>query len=91
MRTIAVATCTPAYSSPTAFARASTWRACFTWSSGRLASSGSDIGITKIHSASIVDGSMAASSVCSLETSSAAVCTMSSSSSVPNRGTSTEP
>ena len=82
-RTIAVATCTPEYSSPTALARASAWRACLICASGSRASSGSDIGISKIHTASIVGVSIAASSVGSPETSSAAVCTMSSSSSVP--------
>ena len=54
---------TPVYSSPTALARASTWRACLICASGRLASSGSDIGITNTHSASIVASSISASSL----------------------------
>ncbi len=45
-RTIAVATSTPAYSSPTSLARASTCLARLTRSSGTRASIGSDIGIS---------------------------------------------
>ena len=56
-RIVAVATCTPEYSSPTAFARANAWRACLTCASGSRASSGSDIGISKIQTASIVETS----------------------------------
>ena len=43
---MAVATSTPAYSSPTSLARASTRLASFTRSSGTRASMGSDIGIS---------------------------------------------
>ena len=91
VRTVAVATYTPPYSSPTAFARASARRASLICSSGRRASSGSDIGITKIQTASIVAVSIVASSVGSPAASMAAVCTMSSSSLVPNSGTRIDP
>jgi hypothetical protein len=53
-RTVAVATSTPSYSSPTAFARASAARARLSWASGSAASIGSDIGTSKIQIASIV-------------------------------------
>ena len=53
-RTVAVATWTPSYSSPTALARASAAARASSCASGRRASIGSDIGISKTHSASIV-------------------------------------
>src|SRR6478752_3241808 len=91
-RTVAVATSTPSYSSPTALARASAARACLSWESGSAASIGSDIGTTKIHSASMVAPlSSSSASVSSSAARRPAVCTMSSSSGVPVSGTRIDP
>jgi hypothetical protein len=49
-----VATSTPWYSSPTAFARASALRARLSCASGSRPSMGSDMGTSNTHSASIV-------------------------------------
>ncbi len=89
-RTTAVATSTPSYSSPTAFARASAARARLSSASGTLVSSGSVSGTSKIHSASITAPPSPRSSSSS-EASRPAVWTMSSSSSEPRIGTRIEP
>ena len=89
-RTTAVATSTPSYSSPTALARASALRAALSSASGIGVSSGSAIGTSKIHSASITAPPSPKSSSSS-EASRPAVCTMSSSSSRPRMGTRIEP
>ena len=84
-RTMAVATSTPAYSSPTSLARASTRFASFTRSSGTRASIGSDIGISNTYRASST--APPSSSSPSEAASRPAVPTMSSSKSSPNTGT----
>ena len=84
-RTIAVATSTPAYSSPTSFARASTCFAFLTRSSGTRASIGSDIGISNTYSASTT--APPSSSSGSSDASRPAVPMMSSSSGSPKTGT----
>src|SRR3954454_7234141 len=90
-RTVAVATSTPSYSSPTAFARRSASRARCSCMSGSRAASGSAIGTSKTQSASIVAPSAESKSSCSCPASRPAVWMMSSSSGVPNSGTRIEP
>ena len=90
-RTVAVATSTPSYSSPTALARRSAARARSSCASGSRASIGSAIGTSKTHSASMVAPSPAASSVASSAASRPAVWMMSSSSALPKIGTRIEP
>ena len=85
-----MATSTPWYSSPTALARFNAARARLSSSSGTRASSGSAIGTSKIHSASIT-APPSPSSAFSSAASRPAVCMMSSSSGVPRIGTSIEP
>ena len=89
-RTTAVATSTPSYSSPTALARASAFRARLSSASGTRVSSGSAIGTSNTHSASITAPPSPSSSFSSAA-SRPAVCTMSSSSGVPKIGTRIEP
>src|SRR4051795_9915726 len=66
-RTVAVATVTPSYSSPTALARASAPRARLSCASGSAASMGSDIGSSKTQIASTVEPTVSSkvSSSCS--------------------------
>src|SRR4051812_2941016 len=90
-RTVAVATSTPSYSSPTAFARASAARACLSCASGSAASMGSDIGTSKIHSASMVAPLSSKASVSSSAARRPAVWMMSSSSGDPVSGTRIDP
>ena len=91
-RTVAVATSTPSYSSPTALARASAARACLSCASGSAASIGSDIGTSKIHSASMVAPlSFSKDSASSSAARRPAVWMMSSSSGEPESGTRIEP
>ena len=89
-RTVAVATSTPSYSSPTALARASALRARLRSSSATRASIGSAIGTSNTHSASITAPPSPRSSFSS-PASRPAVCMMSSSSGVPSTGTRIEP
>ena len=89
-RTTAVATSTPWYSSPTAFARLSAARARLSSSSGTRVSSGSAIGTSKTQTASITAPPSPSSSPSSAA-SRPAVCMMSSSSGVPSTGTRIEP
>ena len=89
-RTVAVATSTPSYSSPTALARASALRAMRRSASGMRESSGSAIGTSKTQSASITAPPSPKSSFSS-PASRPAVCMMSSSSSWPSTGTRIEP
>src|SRR5689334_5255479 len=90
-RTVAVATSTPSYSSPTALARRSAARARSSWASGSRASIGSAIGTSKIHSASIVEPARSSPGSFSSPDSRPAVWIMSSSSGVPVSGTRIEP
>ena len=89
-RTVAVATSTPSYSSPTALARCSALRARLRSSSPIRASSGSDIGSSNTHTASITAPPSPSSAFSSIE-SRPAVCMMSSSSGVPSTGTRIDP
>src|SRR3954447_17808104 len=90
-RTVAVATSTPSYSSPTALARASAARACLSCASGSAASMGSDIGTSKIHRASMVAPLSSKASVSSSAARRPAVWMMSSSSGDPVSGTRIDP
>src|SRR3954447_21950970 len=90
-RTVAVATSTPSYSSPTALARRSVARAASSCASGSRASIGSAIGTSKIHSASIVDPALSRPGSVSSPARRPAVWIMSSSSGVPVSGTRIEP
>ena len=89
-RTVAVATSTPSYSSPTALARWSALRARLRSSSGMRASSGSAIGTSNTHTASITAPPSPSSSFSSADRR-PAVCMMSSSSGRPSTGTRIEP
>ena len=89
-RTVAVATSTPWYSSPTALARWSALRARLRSSSGMRASSGSAIGTSNTHTASITAPPSPSSAFSSAD-SRPAVCMMSSSSGRPRTGTRIEP
>jgi len=86
-----VATSTPSYSSPTAFARRSAARARSSWASGSRASIGSAIGTSKIHSASIVEPVWSRPGSVSSPARRPAVWIMSSSSGVPVSGTRIDP
>ena len=81
-RTVAVATSTPSYSSPTALARCSALRARLRSSSGMRASSGIAIGTSNTHTASITAPPSPSSSFSSADRR-PAVCMMSSSSGAP--------
>src|SRR3954452_16492328 len=89
-RTVAVATSTPSYSSPTALARARASRALRSWFSGRRASSGRAMGTSKTQSASITAPSASRSSRSS-PARRPGVWSMSTSSPEPNTGTRIEP